>query len=92
MAHSTHGRDDKCVQLFKEYLMVEHRHAYENNKIDLKDAGCVNVNWIRLAQDRDLSIYYGNSRFYKREGLFLTRCFSFGISRRNLLSCVGPSD
>jgi len=35
--------------------MVEHRHACEdNNKTDLKDAACVNVNWIRLAQDRDL--------------------------------------
>ena len=34
--------------------MVEHKHAREDNKIDLKDAGCVNVNWIRLAQDRDL--------------------------------------
>jgi hypothetical protein len=56
VTHSTDGRDDKCVQLFKEYLMVEHRHACENNKIDLKDAGCVNVNWIRLAQDRDLLI------------------------------------
>jgi len=57
VAHSTHWRDEKCVQLFKEYLMVEHRHACEDdNKIDLKDAGCANVNLIRLAQDRDLSI------------------------------------
>lgn len=30
--------------------MVGRRHACEdNNKIDLKGAGCVNVNWIRLA-------------------------------------------
>ena len=35
--------------------MVEHRHACEdNNKIDLKDTGFVNMNWIRLAEDRDL--------------------------------------
>jgi hypothetical protein len=34
--------------------MVERSYACEDNKIDLKDVGCVNMNWICLAQDRDL--------------------------------------
>jgi hypothetical protein len=74
--------------------MVGRRHACEdNNKIDLKGAGCVNVNWIRLAP-------MGTSKYSteivdsikQRVFFFFTCCSSFGISRRNFLSCVGPSN
>jgi len=34
--------------------LARHRHSWEDNiKMDLQEVGCGDMNWIKLAQDRD---------------------------------------
>ena len=51
--------EDRCIQGLvgkregKRPLERSRRRWEDNNKMDLQDVGCVGMDWIDLAQDRD---------------------------------------
>jgi hypothetical protein len=69
------------------------RRRWEDSiKVDLQEVGCVVMEWIELARDRDrwraLVNAAMNLRFPRNAGNFLTSCKLVGFSRRTLLHGV----
>jgi len=60
----------------------------DNIRMDLQEVGCVYMDWIGLAQDRDkwrmLVTAVMNLRFPRNAGNFLTSCKPVSVSRRTL--------
>ena len=58
-ACSTYGREESCIQGFGgkpegRRPLERLRYRWENNvKMDLHEAGCGDMDWIDLVQDRD---------------------------------------
>jgi hypothetical protein len=51
---STHGTDEKYKQNLNGRPLGRHRRRWEDNiRMDLREIGWEDVNWIHLAQDRD---------------------------------------
>jgi len=64
------------------------RRWVDNIRMDLKEVGCVYMDWIGLAQDRDSWRTPGsavmNLRVSRNAGNFLTSCKPVSFSRRTL--------
>jgi len=69
------------------------RHRWEDNiKMDLQDLGCGDIDWIKLAQDRDMWWALVNAvmnlQVPQNTGNFLTSYKVVSFSRRTLLHGV----
>jgi hypothetical protein len=58
-ACNTYGGEERCIQRFggvpeRKRLLVRLRRRWEDNiKMYLQEVGCGDMDWIKLAQDRD---------------------------------------
>jgi len=57
-ACSAYGEEERCIQDFggevwEKRPLGRPRNRWEDNKMDLQEVGCVGMDWIELAQDRD---------------------------------------
>jgi hypothetical protein len=57
IVRSTYGGEERRIQGFGGGTMKERDHlkdlAFDGSKMDLKEVGCGDMDWIDLAQDRD---------------------------------------